>query len=1462
MDHLLFIAKDDSFKRTNLSDVDRAFLNSFFSPVRFESKFKNKNQEFKNDLNFHLLLSTSSAKTLDQSADRLFFTTKKSFNKMESTINQQNTRFEFSQNQGDRYQQLNYESECKKKKLKNENNKLNCIKQPIEQQIKASLTNQQLANNQLLPVSSTSSSKLVPVYQLLKQQVCFNFKFNNLIKLRRRCDLRFKSNASGNSLINSFYHQFLLLLMLFCLVSPLNAMSTLLSGSKSKNQTTTVNQNFDQINHDKLKVNSSSTSPTFTSFSNSISNSKNRTNRAIVTTSPKRLDKPILLTSNKLNHFQLNDSIHHLTNYQATQTQSLPYNYNFNSNNHQRIVTKKSNESNSSNSGIFFTNRSSNYSLPILSQVANTTITTNNHHHQSRIVITRNQPKIERQQQQNFKQLNVSTILSDLNAQASQSSNSINSSVNNLVAVKNSQINDINNQKNEKFTSSLLANNNENTNRQDIKMESSRRSSQIDANLPETFYQQTKKRMTANSSNGLALAQTRNPVLSSILKDIRPPSVSYSSSSSSSVSTINSNPKNNKKQITRIMSNAYASLPAPVSTFSTTNTIQATPLKRPPLASSSTNKETIITKELTTNSSKDKERISNSPDSLYVVHHHHLVSEQAQQQPALTNANERQQQAANKQYTLLSSTESSKSKNYYKNEEEDDRVSTASIFFDDEPANSFDKSSNSLDLSMLLKKEFDEQSNNKIIPNREQLNNQYGSSNLNLFALLPTATVASTITPIASMPANHDRPINNNMNMMINNNKDPTVFSTTVRSIKVDLNRNQNTGNNNISRPRPGTIEKLPSSIKVFGQRESVNDIWKTTNGHARVPISTTTNNNKKDVANNLTNMSVVDMKQFQLNLAKTAVRENPKERFKNENTNNNLLLKDKNTISTLTTTTTQSTMLIGNGGSSTSTRFNQNQNNNKNLFKYVNNKNPLNDDNKVMDNAVNSLDNNNLPGINGLDALDSNQIYNRTMLMNDLKEFKDRHLKKSTATHANETNSSTNHAEDVLIKPVNEENDELLNNALGSADSPSNRESYRLTTERLAYILIGSCVAISLFCLLIVTFSIRCRDMCDEYKNWKNAEKLALFNYRYQQHQQQQQRNHRLKLHQMAAFNLVSESNSSSSQLISNGHSGSNNTAAVNAVGALTNLSRPIFGPSCCCCPNGGGSNLNNNDKKHSQNNQQNQQNQNNNQQNQNKHANNNSNEQQQANFHFHPCPRGRLPFGAASSVFARFNGNATAANANAVLAAGQLNENNENSLELLDEENDTLNGSLTDEFTTTKLKTPHQNHVRSTQNASQSNGVCLQCTCEDSFEDEESDLGSLTQQMPTAIKNGQQATQQYLRPNQLINHTTHAKYHHNVNNNNNNNNHHHHINHHLNHHNNQNNKQTKRGVFQPMDNNWIQSSMIIDELHRKHNHHRLVSANNPAKYEFILNSSIETFCSIFSKPLIFWSSNSETLI
>ncbi len=154
-----------------------------------------------------------------------------------------------------------------------------------------------------------------------------------------------------------------------------------------------------------------------------------------------------------------------------------------------------------------------------------------------------------------------------------------------------------------------------------------------------------------------------------------------------------------------------------------------------------------------------------------------------------------------------------------------------------------------------------------------------------------------------------------------------------------------------------------------------------------------------------------------------------------------------------------------------------------------------------------------------------------------------------------------------------------------GFSDHPG--ATYRLTTERLAYILIGSCCALSILCLIVVAMSVRCRDMCDEYRSWKKAEKAAL---RWQRHQ------YRLAHHQQDLsryFRTPVETNQDSNGRITNGQ--------------ISSAPAPMFGPTCCHCINCSSSWLFRDVNKGGWCCQR---------------------------GYYHPAPRGKLPFGAASSV------------------------------------------------------------------------------------------------------------------------------------------------------------------------------------------------------------------------------------
>ncbi|RWS09718.1 hypothetical protein B4U79_11302 [Dinothrombium tinctorium] len=181
-------------------------------------------------------------------------------------------------------------------------------------------------------------------------------------------------------------------------------------------------------------------------------------------------------------------------------------------------------------------------------------------------------------------------------------------------------------------------------------------------------------------------------------------------------------------------------------------------------------------------------------------------------------------------------------------------------------------------------------------------------------------------------------------------------------------------------------------------------------------------------------------------------------------------------------------------------------------------------------------------------------------------------------------SNSSVASNEMTKKKKKNEKQEDKVDERLpkNTIESP---DSNRLTTERLAYLLIGSCCALSVFCLIVVAFSIRCRDMCDEYKAWKKAEKFAMMsNYRYHQ-------NSPNKFHWRRPSQFHADTFYRMPQQV-----------AVNQLNPqFSRFARPIFGPACCCCPSAPWVAVKN---------------------------------ESCPRGYCHPCPRGKLPFGAASSI------------------------------------------------------------------------------------------------------------------------------------------------------------------------------------------------------------------------------------
>lgn len=313
------------------------------------------------------------------------------------------------------------------------------------------------------------------------------------------------------------------------------------------------------------------------------------------------------------------------------------------------------------------------------------------------------------------------------------------------------------------------------------------------------------------------------------------------------------------------------------------------------------------------------------------------------------------------------------------------------------------------------------------------------------------------------------------------------------------------------------------------------------------------------------------------------------------------------------------------------------------------------------------------------------------------------------------------------------------------SVGNQSEPESYRLTTERLAYILIGSCCALSIICLIIVAFSIRCRDMCDEYKAWKKAEKLAVYaNYRYG-HNGHRMRG--IRVHRP----LVEQTVASSDSYYRNATDSSAGAAGFGP--AINAISRPIFGPSCCCgsqwtmqrpdsvsCPRG----------------------------------------------YFHI--RGKLPFGAASSVHTAF--------------PRQERTTMTNNVTFSEEDEDSLVPSVAIDETYDR----ERNVSRYPGGAQRNAPAQVECTCVEGNFEATTSGGNNGQRQPrdTAAKTSKHVG----------------------------------------------------GSPQAGSQSWLQSSIIVDELHRKHeqhaHRHRHQHANNNGNRS--PNSG--------ERRLIFWSANEDRLI
>lgn len=311
------------------------------------------------------------------------------------------------------------------------------------------------------------------------------------------------------------------------------------------------------------------------------------------------------------------------------------------------------------------------------------------------------------------------------------------------------------------------------------------------------------------------------------------------------------------------------------------------------------------------------------------------------------------------------------------------------------------------------------------------------------------------------------------------------------------------------------------------------------------------------------------------------------------------------------------------------------------------------------------------------------------------------------------------------------ETKNEILDNHSTSQES----EPYRLTTERLAYILIGSCCGLSILCLLVVAFSIKCRDMCDEYRAWKKSEKLQVYSNLGYTTQQHAPLGPGLPGHHLSRHVMRINGRTGVVETVQDPYSSDSSTRPLNTT-------RPIFGPSCCCCPPGQSKSLT--------------------------HGNNNRNGQSKSSNdscprgYFHPTPRGKLPFGAASSVH-QFLPPRSLHVANHVNNRSHHPHNNSNN-------NAMVHSSLSEEEEEDSILNPSMIEHPVTHSDAEGG-----CTCSDN---------NLQNQ---GYKSRQQSQDDHYHHQSRHNNPVH-------------------------------NKGRSKAVPKPSNPSWIASSILVDELHRKH--------------------------------------------
>ena len=91
---------------------------------------------------------------------------------------------------------------------------------------------------------------------------------------------------------------------------------------------------------------------------------------------------------------------------------------------------------------------------------------------------------------------------------------------------------------------------------------------------------------------------------------------------------------------------------------------------------------------------------------------------------------------------------------------------------------------------------------------------------------------------------------------------------------------------------------------------------------------------------------------------------------------------------------------------------------------------------------------------------------------------------------------------------PETPKNQDESSSTSASGPGLAKTSNNKTTSDRLAFILIGGSCALSVVCLALAAMSIRCQDMCDDYRSLRNAERAAL---KLQKHRLKYTKNHQI---------------------------------------------------------------------------------------------------------------------------------------------------------------------------------------------------------------------------------------------------------------------------------------------------------------------------------------------------------------